>query len=188
MGFFLEVTMKTRMNIAAAVITALFCLTVSQRALSADRNITGDLTVLPYSVSVDRNISSELSTPRYVVTRDQKVRQDTAVLASFAIIDYAQSVAMFYGSDGYREMNPLLGSEPSRGSMIAFGIIGVGLFYLVSDYLSEPWRQIFSDSIIASERMNIEDNRRLYRGWNTNGPPIRNRSFNGIPIVISFRL
>jgi hypothetical protein len=188
LGFFLEVTMKTRINTVAAVVMALFCLIVAPQALSADRNIIGELTVLPYSVSVDRNISKELSTPRYVVTRDQKMMQSVAVLASFAIIDYTQSVSMFYGSEGYQEMNPLLGSKPSRGSMAAFGIIGVGIFYLVSDYLSEPWRQIFADSIIASERMNIEDNRRLYQGWNTDGPPIRGRSFNGIPIVISFRL
>lgn len=180
--------MKTRLSITLTVVMTMFCLMVAPQAFSEDRINPGVSTVLPYSVSVDRNFSTELSTPRYVVTRDHKVRQNTAVLASFAVIDYTQSVAMFYGSQGYREMNPLLGSKPSRGNMIAFGIIGVGLFYLVSDYLSEPWRQIFADSILASERMNIEDNRRLHKGSNTDGPPIRGRSFNGIPIVICVRL
>jgi len=173
-------------------VAAVFLLTVvifTPCAMSAaERTVAGELTVLPYTVSVERNNFKELSTQRYDITREKIVKQEVAALASFAVIDYVQSVAMFYGSEKYRELNPLFGSKPSRNSMALFGIIGVGLSYLIADTLRDPWKQIFVDSVLASERLNIEDNRRVYQGWNTEGPPIRGRSFNGIPIVISFRL
>jgi hypothetical protein len=35
--------------------------------------------------------------------------------------------------------------------------------------------------------MNIEDNRRVFPGWNTDGPPMRGRTFNGVPLIISLR-
>jgi hypothetical protein len=179
--------MKAKAALAAMIII-MISVCIVPHALSAERNVTGELIVLPYSVSAERGIMQEFASPRYTLSREQNVGQGAAVLASFAVIDYTQSVSMFYGSGRYREMNPLLGSKPTKGAMIAFGVIGVSVFHLISSFLSEPWRQIFIDSIIASERMNIEDNRRVYRGWNTDGPPIRGRSFNGVPIVISIRL
>ena len=110
-----------------------------------------------------------------------------AAITSMALIDYTQSVSMFSGSDGYYELNPLLGKKPGKTDMMAFGVIGLGIFYFLENNLSDPWRQIVVDSIIASERLNIEDNRRIRDGWNTDGPPIRGRTFNCVPIVISFR-
>jgi hypothetical protein len=171
-----------------AVFATLFCLSITPNAMSAERGVVGELTMLPYSVSIERSISKEFSSPRYSVSREGKIGQETAVLTSFALIDYTQSVSMFFGGGRYRELNPILGKKPSRGSMALFGIIGVTLFYLVADSLSDPWKQVFVDSIIASEQMNIEENRRVYLGWNTDGPPVRGRSFSGVPIVISFRL
>jgi hypothetical protein len=43
------------------------------------------------------------------------------------------------------------------------------------------------DSIIATEKMNIEENRTVYKGWNTEGPPLRGRTMDGIPIMVSLR-
>jgi hypothetical protein len=179
--------MKAKTALTATIIM-MISFYIAPNALSADRNVTGNLVVLPYAVSADRGVMQEFSSPRYTLPKEQTVGQGVVALTSFAAIDYAQSVSMFYGSGRYREMNPLLGSKPTKGSMIAFGVIGVSLFYLISSNLSEPWRQIFIDSIIASEQLNIEDNRRVYQGWNTDGPPVRGRLFNGVPIVVSIRL
>lgn len=118
---------------------------------------------------------------------DESRTADFALLMSFAVIDYNQSVNMFYQSQGYYEVNQVLGKGPTRGDMIAFGMIGVGLTYLLSDMLPEPWNRILIDSVIASEKRNIEENRRVYSGWNTEGPPLRGREMNAIPIVISLR-
>lgn len=180
--------MKTHQKIMITLAIVLIYNGIISDAMSADRNSERDLAIFPYTITVERTLLTELSSPRYVVSKREKLGHETAVLTSFALIDYTQSVAMFYGSGNFRELNPLLGSKPSRNSMALFGLIGIGLFYLVADYLNEPWKQIFVDSIIASEGMNIDDNRRVYQGWNTTGPPIRGRSFNGVPIIISFRL
>ena len=113
--------------------------------------------------------------------------EELALLISLAAADYQQSVDMFYHSEGYHEINPILGTDPSRTNLLAFGVIGVGLTYFIADTLPKPWKQIFFDSVIASEKMNIEENSRAYSGRNINGPPVRGREINGIPIVISLR-
>jgi hypothetical protein len=177
--------MKTRTFAAAtAVVLLMLCPTY---AMPDEKNITPDILIMPYPLSMEQKIANELSTPRFPMSKEQKVREELGVIASFAFIDYNQSVTMFYKNEGYYELNPVLGPKPSRGGMIAFGVIGTGLFYLLANNLSEPWRQVVVDSIIASERMNIEDNRRVYPGWNTDGPPLRGRIFNGVPLVISLR-
>ncbi len=113
--------------------------------------------------------------------------EELALLISLAAVDFQQSSEMFYHSDGYSEINPILGTNPSRTNMLAFGAFGVGLTYVLADALPKPWKQIVIDSVIASEKMNIEENQRAYTGWNTSGPPVRGREINGIPIVISLR-
>ncbi len=113
--------------------------------------------------------------------------EELVLLVSLAAVDYRQSVDMFYHSDGYHEINPILGTNPSRTNMLSFGVIGVGLTYLAADTLPKPWRQILIDSVIASEKMNIEENYRASTGRNAGGPPVRGREINGIPIVISLR-
>jgi hypothetical protein len=181
--------MKKRLLIVILIAISLVYYGAISDAVSAERNIPDESSVLPYTITVERNISKELSSPRYVVSGAEKLGHETAILTSYALIDYTQSVAMFYGGSGnFRELNPMLGSKPTRRNMALFGIIGVGLFYLIADTLNDPWKQIFVDSIIASEGMNIDDNRRVQQGWNTGGPPIRGRAFNGIPIIISVRL
>ena len=113
--------------------------------------------------------------------------EQIAILASFAMVDYQQSVDMFFGNEGYHELNPVLGPYPSRGELLCFGTIGVGLTYLVAELLPEAWKGIVIDSVIATERLNIEDNRLVYKGWNTDGPPVRGRTMTGIPIVVSLK-
>jgi len=174
---------QTFTAVAAVAVLMLFPTYV----MPAEKNFTPDIMLMPHSLSIEQKIANELSTPRYTLSKEQKVREELGVIASFACIDYDQSVTMFYKNEGYYELNPILGSRPSRGSMMAFGAIGTGLFYLFANNLSEPWRQVVVDSIIASERMNIEDNRRVYPGWNTDGPPLRGRIFNGVPLIISLR-
>jgi hypothetical protein len=156
-------------------------------AMAADGRSAEDAAVLSTWLEFDRRMTNGLSSSPHFTTREQAFRQDFGVLASFALIDYAQTTAMLYGSGGYHEINPLLGEHPSRGNLIVFGVIGSGLFYLIGRSLPDPWQQIFVDSVLSIERMNIEDNRRIHQGWNTDGPPIRGRSFNGIPIIISLR-
>lgn len=197
--------MKTQLTVAAtAILFLLVIVSYASYAVPAERNMTDELPALPAAasteinimkelsvspsaVSSEQNLRKELSSPRYALSPKQKVAQEMAVITSFALIDYHQSVSMFYGSDGYSELNPALGQNPTRQEMATFGVVGLGAFYLLANNLSEPWRQIVVDSIIASERMNIEDNRRISQGWNTNGPPIRGRLFNGVPLVISLR-
>jgi len=171
---------------AAAAAVALLILFPTY-AMPEEKSITPNILIMPYPLSTEQKIANELSTPRFPMSKEQKVREELGVIASFAFIDYNQSVTMFYKNEGYYELNPILGPKPSRGGMLAFGVIGTGLFYILANNLSEPWRQVVVDSIIASERMNIEDNRRVYPGWNTDGPPIRGRIFNGVPLVISLR-
>ena len=171
----------------AAVIAALAFIFPTPYALPAEPSMTQDIVIMPYPVTTGRNSAKEFATPPSVVSKEQKIRDELAIITSFAFIDYNQSVAMFHKMDGYREINPVLGSKPSRGDMVAFGVIGIGLFSILANTLSDPLRQIVVDSIIASERMNIEENRRVFPGWNAGGPPLRGRFMNGIPIVISFR-
>lgn len=192
MGFFVEfitreASMKTQTTVVAAATAVVLLMLFPTYAMPEERIITPDILIMPHPRSTEQKIANELSTPRYPVSKEQKIRKELAVVASFAFIDYNQSVTMFYKTEGYHEINPILGPKPSRGSMIAFGAIGTGLFYLLADTLPDPWRQVVVDSIIASERMNIEDNRRVYAGWNTEGPPLRGRSMNCVPIVISLR-
>jgi|GEM_PF-5372803 len=128
-----------------------------------------------------------LSTGRLSPSSFKKTAESMAFLFSMALIDYNQSVDMFFREEGYVEINPILGAHPSRSEMAAFGLISVGLTYLLIEVLPERWRRVAIDSIIASEKMNIEENRRVYQGWNTGGPPLRGRALSGIPLVLSFR-
>jgi hypothetical protein len=190
MGFFWgirkEVIMKQSAKIAAGAIMNLFVL-LSVSTVSAEQNIIGELAISPKAASREQNIMKELSTPRYAVAAKQKKAEELAIIASYALIDYSQSVTMFYKMDGYQEINPILGPKPSRASLFAFCVLGTGLFSIIADNLSDPWRQIFVDSVIATEQFNIEDNRRVYPGWNTDGPPVHGRLVNSVPIIISLR-
>lgn len=49
--------------------------------------------------------------------------------------------------------------------------LGIGLSSMLIKILPDGWKDVVIDSIIATEGMNVEQNRRVYRGWNTEGPP-----------------
>ena len=102
-----------------------------------------------------------------------------AVLAAYAVIDYRQSCEMFYSRAGYYENNPILGPHPSRASMAAFGVAGMGLTYIAGEILPDPWATVVLDSVIASEQYNIEENARVEAG--------QQRRISGVPIIISIR-
>jgi hypothetical protein len=95
-------------------------------------------------------------------------RDDTGrkflLLSAYAMIDYQQSCEMFYHRSGYREMNPILGPRPSRAGMMAFGAGGVALAYGAARMLpAGRFRTVLVDSILATERLNIEENRIILR-------------------------
>jgi len=118
---------------------------------------------------------------------DETSIEHLALLTSLAMIDYSQSEDMFFDHDGYHEVNPILGQSPSRQDLLLFGAVGICLSYALTEILPATWKQIVMDSIIATEKLNIEENRTVYKGWNTEGPPLRGRTMDGIPIMISLR-
>ena len=100
-------------------------------------------------------------------------------LSSFMAIDYKQSCDMFYGSSGYYEINPILGKNPSRQDMLAFGAAGMGILWLVSETLPESWATVVIDSVITSEQWNIEDNVHVKNG--------EQRRINAVPLIVTVR-
>lgn len=101
------------------------------------------------------------------------------MLAAFAVIDYNQTCEALFERTGHREANPILGEYPTRTELAAFGIIGMGAVYLSQKLLPESWAQVVMDSVLASERMNIEENVRTLDN--------QRRQISGVPIVLSFR-
>lgn len=101
------------------------------------------------------------------------------ILLIMAAVDYDQSSGMFYNRGGYYELNPVLGKQPSRSDMLAFGAIGISVVYLASEFLPESLGKLFMDSVVASEQWNIEDNALLMDG--------KRRRIEGIPLILSIR-
>lgn len=122
-----------------------------------------------------------------LLVRAEDSANDIALLASFAMIDYSQTVESIYQNTGYHEINPVLGPYPSRQDLIAFGTVEICLSYVLTEILPDTWRHIVVDSIISTEKLNIEDNRQISKGWNTSGPPLRGRTMDGIPIIVTMR-
>jgi len=105
------------------------------------------------------------------------------VLAAYAWIDYDQSCGVVTPGGATIELNPLLKDYPTRKSMLVFGGVGMGLLYLATEILPEPWATIALDSAISSEAWNIEDNTRAERNqWRGYA-----RRIEGVPIIITVR-
>jgi hypothetical protein len=106
-----------------------------------------------------------------------------AVLAAFAAIDYRQSCDIFYGRQGHYELNPVIGKQPSRRGMLAFGTMGIGLLWGGAELLERAGypraAQVLVDSALSSEQWNIEDNVLLTDG--------KQRRINAVPIVLTWR-
>ena len=102
-------------------------------------------------------------------------------LAAYAVIDYNQSKNMFSHPDKYYEANPLLGERPTNAGLLGFGIAGIGALYIAKEFLPDNWKakQILVDSVVSTEKFNVEENQKLI----TSG----NRTFKTIPIILTFR-
>jgi len=116
---------------------------------------------------------------------DDEMNQQILQLGAYALIDYDQSATAFYNPpSGQRfiEINPILGEQPERKDLIAFGVAGVGAVYLLKEILPDNWntaKQILIDSVLSSEQFNIEENVRVALG--------KKRIINAIPIILTFR-
>ncbi len=105
------------------------------------------------------------------------------VLASFAAIDYNQSVDLFFNRTGYYEINPILGKHPSRRDMLVFGAAGMGLLWGAAELLERAGypraAQVLVDSALSSEQLNIEDNALVADG--------RQRRIDAVPVMLTWR-
>lgn len=122
---------------------------------------------------------SPLSSPR---GGEDETEKKLIVLAAYAAVDYGQSCEAFYRGGHFAnsyELNPVLGERPTRRDMLAFGAAGIGLTWLLSEVLPEPWSAVLVDSVLASERLNVEENRRVQNG--------ERRRMDSIPVVITWR-
>ena len=114
----------------------------------------------------------ELNTP---TENDRKLM----TLASLAMIDYQQSVKMFYKKGGHKELNPVLGTNPEREDLMMFGLAGMTLAYGINEIMPEgKFKDFLFDSVLATERLNIEENKQV---MNTG-----KRTFECIMLVMSF--
>lgn len=83
-------------------------------------------------------------------------------LAAMSLIDLAQSVEM--QKIGSPEINPSLSENPSIGEMAALGAVGIGVVYLTDKYMAPSrFKTVLLDSILESEKANIESNRNVLR-------------------------
>ena len=100
-------------------------------------------------------------------------------LASLALIDSQQSVQMFYKKDGHYELNPVLGTNPGREDLMVFGLAGMTLAYGINELVPEgKFKNFLFDSVLATERFNIEENQRVM--------DTGKRTFECIMLVMSF--
>ena len=100
-------------------------------------------------------------------------------LATMALIDYQQSTQMFYEMEGYEEYNPILGPNPSQANLLAFGVGSLTIAYGINKWMPESkFKDFLFDSILATERLNIEENRQAIRTGK--------RNFEGIVFLLSF--
>ena len=116
---------------------------------------------------------------------DDEMNQQILQLGIYGLIDYNQSATAFYNPPAgkrYIEINPILGEQPERKDLIAFGVAGVGTVYLLKEILPDNWntaKQILIDSVLSTEQFNIEENVRVALG--------QKRIMNTIPIILTFR-
>ncbi|MBU0483033.1 MAG: hypothetical protein KKB30_00790 [Proteobacteria bacterium] len=102
-------------------------------------------------------------------------------LVSLAMIDYQQSLEMFYEMDGYEELNPLLGEKPGREDLMMFGLASLTIAYGINELMPEgKFKDFLFDSLLATEKLNIEEN--------AQDMDTGKRTFDGLMLVLSFDL
>lgn len=84
-------------------------------------------------------------------------------LAGFSVIDYYQSVDFLYRDPSKKcdEMNPALGSHPSRRNMLEFGTAAVGGTYLFKKLVYPRYPNVAKFTVIgitAFEIFNVVNN------------------------------
>lgn len=93
-------------------------------------------------------------------------------LGLLGAVDYAQSKSLFK-KPGHHEMNPLLSRKPSDESLAGFGVAGVGAAYLLSKNMKDgKFKDLVMDSIVESEKFNVEENMRIKKGGKRQLPAI----------------
>lgn len=98
-----------------------------------------------------------------VEARDDKI----IILASYALADYNQTTEVFFEHRGeYCEINPILRKQPTRHSLALFGVVSVGTVWVLHK-VGLP--DLIVDSIIETERLNIEANKKVSNGEQRNG-------------------
>lgn len=86
------------------------------------------------------------------------------LISTMSLIDYHQSKKMFK-SENFHELNPILSSRPTNEEMAIFGIVSLSFVYASSKMIeNDTVKKILIDSIIATEKLNIEDNKRVMDG------------------------
>lgn len=101
------------------------------------------------------------------------------VLLAFGAIDYKQTCERLYERQG-GELNPLLGSHPSRAGLYIYGASGIAALIMIN-HLSAPAGSFLLDSAIATKAEFIKYNARTLNGQQS-GSWIKM-----FPIILSFR-
>lgn len=91
----------------------------------------------------------------------------TKALAAMAFQDYQYSVDNIVKGPKV-ELNPALGPNPSRTDLALFGLVGVGLTFLVEKYMQPGFlKTTILNAVTESERFNVEENGRDHRQFDT---------------------
>ncbi len=112
--------------------------------------------------------------------KQQEKLSSFVVLSGMSVVDFFQTINILFDKKGYHELDPLLAKHPSRGELIAFGVGGLIIVYLVRQWLPEPWDGVFLDSVITSEGWNITENNTVLEGGK--------RRMSGILLILTLRL
>lgn len=59
-----------------------------------------------------------------------------AVNTAFVTLDYATTYNLLYVQGGFKELNPLLGQQPSKEKLLLFTLSRIALTYVIVDHIS----------------------------------------------------
>lgn len=106
-------------------------------------------------------------------------------IAGMAVVDYGQTVDIVIepipklANGTTWEFNPLLGKHPTKQKLVYFGVGSIATMLLLDEVIPDgAFKNILFDSIVTSERYNVEWNERMLGG--------HSRTV-GIPILVTFR-
>lgn len=126
-------------------------------ALAAAMAGQPDLRVRPESAlpqTVDVRPAPPPTTSRTWTTAD-KARE--GAFAALVLADWAQTRSSL-GEDGLKERNPLLGKNPSPAKLAGLSALGAVGHAGVTHLLPKPWRDIWLNTTLAAEGLNVANN------------------------------